>query len=117
MEIDGSASQGIVSPLTPIHQAVESEDCGELTRLLDAGGDPNEVCCGLTLLVHAIELEGDSALQSGDPVNSALTAIVLAYGADPDVVAPSGHSPADMARLYSHEMALRLLGRFRGSVD
>ncbi|MFJ3914106.1 ankyrin repeat domain-containing protein [Streptomyces vinaceus] len=95
---------------TPAHQAVESGDHGELTRLLDAGADPEEVCCGLTLLFHAIDAEGDGALQSGEPLDSALTAILLAYGADPTAT-PDGETPRELAASYNHEMAIRLLDR------
>ncbi|MET7621902.1 ankyrin repeat domain-containing protein [Streptomyces sp. NPDC005408] len=99
------------NPWTPAHQAVESSNYEELTRLLDGGVDPEEVCCGQTLLVHAIELEGDSSLQSGEPLNSALTAILLAYGADPTKKAPGGRDPMGMAANYDHVMAERLLRR------
>ncbi|MEU8622011.1 ankyrin repeat domain-containing protein [Streptomyces sp. NPDC048623] len=102
----------IESPWTPAHQAVESSDHATLTRLLDEGADVNEVCCGMTLLTHAIELEGDSALQSGQPIDSALTAIVLAYGADPAVALDGSGSAYEMAQFYGHDMAIRLLDRF-----
>ncbi|MFD7321481.1 ankyrin repeat domain-containing protein [Streptomyces sp. NPDC059875] len=98
----------IESPWTPAHQAVESSDHAMLTRLLDEGADANEVCCAMTLLEHAIELEGDSALQSGQPIDGALTAILLAYGADPTLTV-DGKTAYDMARFYNHDMAIRLL--------
>ncbi|WP_256341790.1 ankyrin repeat domain-containing protein [Streptomyces sp. TLI_105] len=101
-----------IEPWTPAHQAVESSDHATLTRLLDEGADVNEVCFGMTLLTHAIELEGDSALQSGQPIDSALTAIVLAYGADPTATPDGGRSAYEMARFYDHDMAIRLLDRF-----
>jgi ankyrin repeat protein len=63
---------------TPVHRAVEANNYEELAALLDAGADPNEVCFGMTLLAHAIDLEGDSTLQSGYRRHAALTAIVLA---------------------------------------
>ncbi|MFI8828596.1 ankyrin repeat domain-containing protein [Streptomyces sp. NPDC053431] len=101
----------IESPWTPAHQAVESSDHAGLTRLLDEGADVNEICCGMTLLMHAIDLEGDSALQSRQPINSALTAILLAYGADPAITL-DGETAYDMAQRYDHGMAIRLLTRF-----
>ncbi|MFE5912649.1 ankyrin repeat domain-containing protein [Streptomyces wedmorensis] len=100
------------NPWTPAHQAVESSDHATLTRLLDEGADVNEVCCEMTLLTHAIELEGDSALQSGQPIDSALTAIVLAYGADPVATVEGHQSPYELAQFYDHGMATRLLDRF-----
>ncbi|MET9954493.1 ankyrin repeat domain-containing protein [Streptomyces sp. NPDC006339] len=101
----------IENPWTPAHQAVESSEPATLTRLLDEGADVDEVCCGMTLLMHAIDLEGDSALQSGKPIDSALTAIVLAYGADP-ATEIDGRTAHDLARYYDHGMAIRLLDRF-----
>lgn len=101
----------IENPWTPAHQAVESSDHATLTRLLDEGADVNEVCCRMTLLMHAIDLEADSATQSGQPVDSALTAILLAYGADP-ALSLNGETAYDMARFYHHDMAIRLLDRF-----
>lgn len=102
----------VENPWTPAHQAVEISDYEKLTVLLDAGADPNEICCGQTLLVHAIELEGDSTLQSGVELNSALTAIVLAYGADPALGAPGRRTPLEMAQYYDHKMAERLVRRY-----
>lgn len=98
------------NPWTPAHQAVESGDYAELTRLVDAGVDPEEVCCGMTLLLHPIDVEGDGALQSGGPLDSALTAILLAYGADPTAT-PDGETPHELAVSYNHDMAVRLLDR------
>ncbi|WP_343243081.1 ankyrin repeat domain-containing protein [Streptomyces sp. SID12501] len=99
---------------TPSHQAVESSDHEELAALLDTGADPNEACFGLTLLAHAIELEGDSARQSGGRLDAALTAIVLAYGADPTLVSRNGQSPMEIAKEYDHASAQRLLRVFLG---
>lgn len=50
---------------SPAHHAVEHEDVETLAQLLDAGADPNEVDGGLTLLTHAIDIEGDGAQQQG----------------------------------------------------
>ncbi|MGW3957746.1 ankyrin repeat domain-containing protein [Streptomyces sp. NPDC004752] len=101
-----------VEPWTPVHQAVETNDYEELATLLDAGADPNEVCFGMTLLAHAIELEGDSTLQSGYRLHSVLTAIVLAYGADPALISRDGQTPMEIAEEYNHEPAKRLLRNF-----
>ncbi|MEU7421784.1 ankyrin repeat domain-containing protein [Streptomyces antibioticus] len=108
-----------VEPWTPTHQAVETNDYEELAALLDAGADPNEVCFGMTLLAHAIELEGDSTLQSGYRLHAAVTAIVLAYGADPELVSRNDQTPMEIAEEYDHEPAKRLLRNFlkRGRVQ
>ncbi|WP_188266230.1 MULTISPECIES: ankyrin repeat domain-containing protein [unclassified Streptomyces] len=68
---------------------------------------------GRALLVHAIEVEGDSALQSGVPINSAMTAILLAYGANPDLEL-NGYSPRKTADSHGHDMAIKLLERHGG---
>lgn len=86
----GPSSWPAVEPWTPAHQAVEISEYETLSMLLDAGADPNEVFFELTLLTHAIDSEGDSHLQSGHPLHTASTAIVLAYGADPRLPSPAG---------------------------
>ncbi|WP_241847317.1 ankyrin repeat domain-containing protein [Streptomyces sp. CB02009] len=99
------------SPWTPAHQAVELSEHATLTRLLDEGADADEVCCRMTLLMHAIDTEVDVADQSGEPIDSALTAVLLAYGADPHL-AVNGQAAYDWARELRHDMAIRLMDRF-----
>jgi ankyrin repeat protein len=101
-----------IEPWTPAHQAVEMNDYEELASLLDAGSDPNEICFGLSLLAHSIELEGDSNVQSGYRLHAALTAIVLAYGADPNLISRHNQTPLDVAEEYGHEPARKLLLRY-----
>lgn len=67
---------------------------------------------GFTLLTHAIDVEGDGHWQTNHPLNTAATAIVLAYGADPELPAEDGETPMRMAERYGHELAQRLLRRF-----
>jgi hypothetical protein len=100
------------SPWSQVHWAVESGDAEGLARYLSEGADPEEICHGFTLLTHAIELEGDSALQTREPLSSALTAIILAYGADPELPCPDGETPLQVADQYDHAPARRLLERF-----
>ncbi|MGN9760197.1 ankyrin repeat domain-containing protein [Streptomyces sp. SD31] len=97
---------------TPAHKAVEGGDYEALTILLDAGADPNELCFGHTLLTHAIDLEGDGHLQRGHPLNTAATAILLAYGADPRLLGSDGETPLQIAHSYDREPAKRLLQRY-----
>ncbi|MFD8552437.1 ankyrin repeat domain-containing protein [Streptomyces fradiae] len=96
---------------TPAHFAVEHEDAETLARLLAAGADPNEVQGNSTLLTHAIDVEGDSTLQSGRPLAVHTTAILLAFGADPQLADPGGHTPMRMAEHYDHTLAIELLRR------
>ncbi|MFB7239769.1 hypothetical protein ACFCXK_33905 [Streptomyces sp. NPDC056269] len=111
-DVLGPSSWPEVEPWTPAHQAVEMSEYETLSMLLDAGADPDEVCFGHTLLTHAIDSEGDGHLQSGHPLHTASTAIVLAYGAGPHWPAASGKTPLQMAESYDHEPAKRLLQRF-----
>lgn len=62
----------------------------------------------MTLLTHAIDTEGDSTLQSGRPLTVHTTAVLLAFGADPELADPDGH-PLDMTTLYDHDLAVQLL--------
>ena len=94
---------------TPAHHAVEHEDAETLARLLADGSDPDEVFSNMTLLTHAIDVEGDSSLQSGRPLTVHTTAVLLAFGADPELADPDGDTPMDMAIRYGHGLAASLL--------
>ena len=111
---DEESADGIMDDeeWTSAHKAVEGSDYETLARILDSGSDPNEMCFGHTLLTHAIDLEGDGNVQTGHPLNTAATAILLAYGADPALPASDGETPMQIAEYYGHEPARRLLQRF-----
>ncbi|MFC9797247.1 ankyrin repeat domain-containing protein [Streptomyces sp. NPDC127584] len=94
---------------TPSHYAVEHEDAEALARLLAEGADPDEVLSNMTLLTHAIDTEGDGALQSGRPLTVHTTAVLLAFGADPELADPGGRTPLDVATNYDHDLAVQLL--------
>ncbi|WP_327320285.1 ankyrin repeat domain-containing protein [Streptomyces sp. NBC_01235] len=94
---------------TPAHHAVEHEDAETLARLLADGADPDEVFSNMTLLTHAIDAEGDGSLQSGQPLTVHTTAVLLAFGADPELADPDGRTPMDMAKHYGHHLAVKLL--------
>ncbi|MFJ6563161.1 ankyrin repeat domain-containing protein [Streptomyces sp. NPDC091412] len=94
---------------TPAHHAVEHEDAETLARLLAGGSDPDEVFSNMTLLTHAIDVEGDGSLQSGEPLTMHTTAVLLAFGADPELADPDGRTPIEMANHYGHDLAVRLL--------
>ncbi|MCM2422842.1 ankyrin repeat domain-containing protein [Streptomyces sp. RKAG293] len=104
---------------SPAHQAVEMRDVEALARLLDAGADPDEAQEGITLLFHAIDLEADSSAQGGLPLTVHTTAVLLAYGANPELPDPEGLTPLAFAEDYGHDLAVRLLratiARTRGS--
>jgi ankyrin repeat protein len=94
---------------TPAHRAVEHEDAETLGRLLADGSDPDEVFSNMTLLTHAIDVAGDGSLQSGQPLTVHTTAVLLAFGADPELADPDGCTPMDMANKYGHDLAVKLL--------
>ncbi|MGW2617604.1 ankyrin repeat domain-containing protein [Streptomyces sp. NPDC001500] len=94
---------------TPAHHAVEQEDAEALARLLAAGSDPDEAFSDMTLLTHAIDAEGDGSLQSGKPLTVHTTAVLLAFGADPELADPAGRTPMSMANSYGHDLAAKLL--------
>ncbi|MGW2035946.1 ankyrin repeat domain-containing protein [Streptomyces sp. NPDC001761] len=71
-----------------------------------AGGDPDEVFGDVTLLTHAIYVEGDASLQSGQPLTVHIAAVLPAFGADPELADPAGRILMDMAREYGHGLAI-----------
>ncbi|MDI1453621.1 ankyrin repeat domain-containing protein [Streptomyces sp. ATE26] len=97
---------------TPAHHAVEHEDAQALARLLADGADPDEVLGAQTLLTHALDVEGDGALQSGQPLTVHTTAILLAFGASPRLRDPAGDTPMDVAVEYDHQPAIKLLTQY-----
>ncbi|MFD6163644.1 ankyrin repeat domain-containing protein [Oerskovia sp. NPDC060287] len=96
--------------MTPAHEAVEHGDLLRLRDLLDGGVDVEEIEGGLTLLQHAIDVELDEHVQSGEPLQVNVTAYLLARGADPlaSSLAPGG-SALHMARLGGHWLAVALI--------
>jgi ankyrin repeat protein len=97
--------------MSPVHVAVETDDLAELTRLLDAGADPDEFdgFSGWTPLLRAIDGESDGAVQTGEPLEAACTAVLLAYGADPERPSRDGLTPLHLAFQTRHDMAFRLI--------
>lgn len=77
--------------------------------MLADGFDPDEVFSNVTLLTHAIDVEGDGSLQSGQPLTVHTTAVLLAFGADPELADPDGHTPMELAIHYGHDLAVNLL--------
>ncbi|MEU9413500.1 ankyrin repeat domain-containing protein [Streptomyces sp. NPDC048281] len=97
---------------TPAHQAIEDGDVDALARLLDSGVGPDEECCGMTLLAHAVDYEADVAIQGNTEMGVSSIAVLLAYGASPQSRGDQGQSPLDLANEYGHGLATRLLTRF-----
>jgi hypothetical protein len=100
---------GELDRMSPAHSAVEMGKLDELTRLLGTGTDPNETWSTMTLLLHAIDVEADGSIQTGTPLAAACTAVLLAYGADPELPGPDGTIPRLFAFHYGHGPAVRLI--------
>lgn len=54
-----------------------------------------------------IDVEGDGAMQSGQPLTVHTTAVLLAFGADPELADPDGRTPMDMANHFGHDLAAK----------
>jgi hypothetical protein len=63
----------------------------------------------MTLLLHAIEAESDGAAQTGEPLQAARTAVLLAYGAGPERRGPHGALRRLRAFHSGHGLAVRLI--------
>ncbi|XIG80364.1 hypothetical protein C1N81_42705 [Streptomyces sp. SGAir0957] len=90
--------------------AAEHLDADLMAHLLDAGADPDEGTTA-TPLTHTIDSEGDATLQSGAPLSVTTTAVLLAYGADPELPDGNGTTPLMVAERYDHTLAINLLRR------
>lgn len=82
--------------------------------MLANGADPDEIFGTMTLLTHAIDIEGDNASQAGHPLAVHTTAVLLAFGADPRLADADGRTPMAVAEQYGHDLAIRLLQRHLG---
>ena len=96
--------------ITPAHLAVEHENLPLLRELLDAGQDvKDDNGDGWTLLRHAIDVEIDGHVQSGEPLHVDVTAFLLARGADPVRPSGDGLTPLHEAESRGHWLAADLL--------
>jgi ankyrin repeat protein len=96
--------------LSPAHRAIDMDDVSELKKLLDQGADVQDPdAYGTTLLHHAVDTEGDGAMQTGDPLHVDMTALLLARGADPQAKDSQGQTPLDWAVALKHWLAEDLL--------
>ena len=89
---------------------MELDDFPRLRQLLDEGADIEDPDFqGMTLLLHAVDGEGDGALQTGTAAHVDMTAFLLARGADPRAAMHDGETPLSLARHYGHWLAVELL--------
>jgi uncharacterized protein len=95
--------------------AIEMDDLPALKSALDSGFDIETEKDGLTLLHYAIDAESDSHHQSGKPLHVDATALLLAYGADPDRRSGGGTgvTAEHMAFLSGHWLAIELFRAWR----
>ncbi|NUW45001.1 ankyrin repeat domain-containing protein [Nonomuraea rhodomycinica] len=101
---------------SPAHLAVELEDLPALRELLDNGHsveDPDEN--GWTLLHHAIDVEIDGHVQTGEPLHVDVTAYLLARGADPLASSPRHGTPLHQAESRRHWLAVEIIRAWAGS--
>jgi ankyrin repeat protein len=86
------------------------EDLPRLRQLLDEGADIEDANAqGMTLLLHAVDVEGDGAVQTGKQAHVDTTAFLLARGADSGAAMHDGTTPLSLARQYGHWLAVELL--------
>lgn len=94
---------------SPAHIAVEQQDLPRLRDLLDAGHDvEDDDGHGWTLLRHAIDVEHDSHVQTGEPLHADVTAFLLARGADP-LRSCNGMTVIAEAETCGHWLAVQIM--------
>jgi ankyrin repeat protein len=93
--------------MPPLHLAIEQMWLEIVRRLIAAGADVNKRReDGWTPLMHAIDIESDSASQLGKAPNTELTKLLLDAGATPT------HEAIELAKRYCNRQAESLLSRF-----
>lgn len=106
-DVDSPANDGREPPL---HLAIEQQRVEIARRLIAAGANVNQdLGDGWTPLVHAIDVESDSAWQSHHKTGhepTVLTELLLATGAKPTKQA------FDVAESYRNNKAMELLRRY-----
>ncbi len=91
------------------HSVIEHERVDELQRLLDAGSDVDAPTSdGMTLLHHAIDIEVDSAAQTGSPLEAELTTLLVSSGADLNHQW-HGKTPQEAATARGHDLAVAVI--------
>jgi hypothetical protein len=102
-------------PCPPLSQAIEHQRVEEVRQLIAAGADVNyELGGGWTPLVHAIDIESDTAAQRhAEPFrpSTELTELLLAAGAMPTEEAFA------VARRYQNREALAVLERYQRQAE
>ncbi|MEV5570714.1 ankyrin repeat domain-containing protein [Spirillospora sp. NPDC052269] len=94
------------------HQVVDLEDLDRLRALLAAGYDvEDDDGRGWTLLRHALDVEIDGHVQTGEPLTADITALLLEYGADPlrPFPGPITWPPLVVADRMGHWLAVQVM--------
>ena len=93
--------------------AAENQQLQSARALLDAGADPNYAMHdGWTALHHAVDSECDGQSQTGVSTDGSITALLVAAGADTNVVwthAGRSETPIEMASHYRYESVTNAL--------
>ena len=102
-----------------LHAAIENMQVEVVQYLLEAGADPDMLCGGIRPLHHAIDVEADTAAQTGEQLAFVLTPLLIEAGADVNGVDESGRTPLQWALDWGHQSGIELLrsrgaGTFRG---
>ena len=88
------------------------DDPRTVTFLLEHGISPNDSYWSeMTPLGHAVEMEAQSHLNEGNPMDCRIVAPLLEAGADPLLLPENGRTALDIARSYSHHAAVQLMER------
>jgi uncharacterized protein len=104
-----TAHRGQTMPWSSAHHAVEHEDLPLLRDLLNTGHDvEDDNGDGWTLLRHAVDVEYDRHVQTGEPLHADVTTFLLARGADP-LRHCNGTSVVEEAETRGHWLAAEIM--------
>src|SRR5262245_34922389 len=97
-----------------LFKAIERTDTEQVRRLLDSGADVREARDGWTPLHHAVDIEVDSAAQTGGELHVDITALLVARGADPLRPDAQGVTPLEDAERRGHWLAAEVMKAMLG---
>jgi len=93
----------------PLHMAIEWYRPKVVEAIIQAGASLEAICNGATPLCHAIDLEVDSAHNTGSDMVHVITSLLIDAGANLDSEDAMGRTPLALAQACGHFQAVEII--------